>query len=104
LKLPMAQIAECRLDEVGLGAQLDRYRRLAAWVARSERRDARLHTWFSELVDLELLTLTVDTERGCCAFLEIDYRAADRRLSIGGADPDRASALDAIQSALAPAT
>ncbi len=101
--LPMAP-ASCTLDDGGLGAQLDRYRRLGGTAVSIEDGDARLVITFGVDVDTDLLNETVAVERGCCSFFTLDYDARARRLSIAIDDPARADALAALLSALRDST
>ncbi|MFZ1996638.1 MAG: hypothetical protein WAU75_21170 [Solirubrobacteraceae bacterium] len=97
--LPMAP-AGCTLDDSGLGAQLDRYRKLGRTALSIEDGDAGLMITFGPDVDVDLLRETVAVERGCCSFFALDYDASARLLSIGIDDPARAGALAALASAL----
>jgi len=103
-ELPMAT-AGCLLDNAGLAAQLDRYRRLGTTAASIAQRELKLEVWFDAGVDLDLLRETIAIEWQCCSFFTLDYDISDRRLSISVDDPDRLDALRALLSALrGPAT
>lgn len=102
-ELPMAP-ADCTLDPVRLGEQLERYRRLGAAAGQIEPGDQELVVWFEDRVDLELLAATVATERECCSFFTLDYDASRRRLSIAVDDPTRRAALAALLGALSGET
>ncbi len=93
-------VDDCALDDAGLRAQLDRYRRLGARVATAERRGLELVVVFEAPVDGELLEDTLAVERGCCSFFSIAYVPERQRLSIGVTDAARLPALEAIQTAL----
>jgi len=101
--LPMAP-AGCNLDDSGLGAQLDRYRRLGAAAVSVRADDSGLTVTFGPDLDSELLRETVAIERGCCSFFSIGYDASTRRLSIGIDDPSRADALAVLASVLRGST
>jgi hypothetical protein len=55
---------------------------------------------FAAAPDRGLLDTTIKVERGCCSFFALAYDEAARRLTVTVADPERRSALDAIQAAL----
>jgi hypothetical protein len=96
---PLA-IAQCRLDSAGLRTQADRYRRLGTTATRIERREGFLSATFGPALDERLLHETISIEGECCAFFDLDYQPADRRLSIGVAQSDQEPALDALHFAL----
>lgn len=99
IELPMA-IADCGLDQEALRAQLARYRRLGADATVTRPSSQVLTVRFGAEPDPELLRTTLAVERECCSFFALDYAAADRRLSVSVAEPGRAAALDAIETAL----
>jgi hypothetical protein len=94
-------IADCGLDEAALADQLRRYRRLGAGAVVTRRSPLKLAVDFAAEPDTDLLRTTIEVERGCCSFFTLNYEASSRRLTIAVADPDRRTALDAIQAALA---
>jgi hypothetical protein len=96
--------AGCNLDDSGLGAQLDRYRRLGATAVSVRDDDGELTVTFGPDLDVDLLRDTVAIERGCCSFFRIGYDASTRRLSIGIDDPARADALAVLASVLGDST
>jgi hypothetical protein len=51
-------------------------------------------------VDIGLLTETIDVERGCCPFFEMQPRLERRELVITVPHPEQDPALDAIADAL----
>lgn len=91
---------DCTLDELGLAAQLDRYRRLGEAARDVRQDDDELVVSFQETVDTALLMETIATERRCCPFFVLDYDASERRLSIAVADPARRDALEVLGAAL----
>jgi len=97
------RLADCRLDEVGLRDQLQRYRLLGAGVRIAERRPGQLRVEFGPDVDRGLLDETLAIERRCCGFFRLDYSDEHRELTIGVDDPGHEPALDALHVALCPA-
>lgn len=93
-------IAECKLTLPALRAQRDRYRVLGHWAERIERTPGRLHVRFASDVDEPLLAHTLDTERGCCTFLEIAHDHAPHQVTIRVSHPSQDPALDALAFAL----
>ena len=97
-ELPM--LPACRLDAGGLRLQRDRYRALSAHATAVSRRPRRLTVRFDAGVDVDLLRETVEVERGCCPFFELEYDEGRRRLAVSVAQPEHEPALDAIEHAL----
>ena len=97
-------IAACTLDPAALGAQGDRYRRLAAAAKHAQRAPDHLTVRFGDELDRTLLEQTLAIERGCCSFLAIAWDADERTLTIGVDDPSMAPALDALAEALGAAS
>jgi hypothetical protein len=90
----------CSLDAAEQAAQLERYRRLGQYAAKVEHGRSRVVVHFFDDPPNELLERTLDIERGCCPFFEIEYEPQDRRLQIAVDHPDRQPGLDAIARAL----
>jgi hypothetical protein len=99
IDLPMA-LGSCSLDETALAEQLGRYRRLGAGAVVTRRSPHELAVDFATQPDHGLLQTTIEVERGCCSFFALDYDESARRLTVAVADPERRTALDAIQAAL----
>lgn len=99
--LPMAP-GGCTLDHSELSAQLARYRQLSHSVQRIDRHGNRAEARFRDTVDLALLAEAITVERGCCSFFALDYRPAERVLSVA-VDPGREDALTVLLDALDPA-
>jgi hypothetical protein len=91
---------DCRLDDAGLRAQLDRYRRLGAHATTVELRGHELVVLFQSTLDVGTLEEALAVEQGCCSFFTITYLAQSRRLSIAVSDARRLAMLEAIRSAL----
>lgn len=72
--LPMAP-ADCTLDDSGLTAQVERYHRLSTTANTITATDRELQISFSADVDLDLLKVTIEIERGCCGFFTVGYDA-----------------------------
>jgi hypothetical protein len=90
----------CNLEPMELHEQLERYRaigRLAAWV---EQEPGRVVVRFADDPPSALIDRTVEVERDCCPFFDIDYDPAIQRLAISVDQPDRLPSLDAIVRAL----
>jgi ubiquinone/menaquinone biosynthesis C-methylase UbiE len=93
-------IAECRLDLDGARSQRDRYQAIGAGITRLARQPNRLDAWLAPEADRALVAEAIEIERECCPFFEIAFDPAERRLSVGVADPSQEPALDAIRYAL----
>jgi ubiquinone/menaquinone biosynthesis C-methylase UbiE len=93
----------CTLDAAERGVQLERYRALATHTAEVEHEPGRVVVRFSDDPPTSLLERTLEVERGCCPFFDIQYEPVSRRLVIAVEDPDRDPDLDAIAHALAQA-
>jgi hypothetical protein len=92
--------AACRLDPEGQRQQRDHYRAIGKHLDRLERKPEQLTAWFGTEVDLALVRETIEVERDCCPFYDIDLDPSERRLSLSVASPDQDPALDAIRFAL----
>jgi hypothetical protein len=88
----------CTLDATGLAAQRDRYSRLAAHVAATDRSARRLTIRFDPAVDHALLAETLAIEADCCSFFEIALEGDSAELTVPA--PEMDPALDAIAYAL----
>ena len=95
VSLPMAG---CVLDPSALEDQLGRYRELRRYVRGLSRTAGELVVDFGDDVPGELLGRTVEIERDCCSFLEIRYKADERRLTIAAEGHD--AVLAALESSL----
>ena len=76
-------IADCTLTPVGLDAQRARAGLLRAAVLGVERTPKSLALSFAKDVDRRLVGELIETERCCCAFLDVGYDERARRLHIG---------------------
>ena len=92
--------AACSLAAGELAAQLDRYRALGRRAAVVDYEPGRVVVRFADDPPTALIERTLEVERGCCPFFEIDYEPAAQRLAISVDHPDRRSSLDAIARAL----
>jgi hypothetical protein len=92
----------CRLDASGRHDQAERYRRLRASVADVRRGEDAMDVTFAPTVDLSLLRETVDVERGCCPFLDLELDAGAPALRIAVADSSHRPALSTLAEALRP--
>ena len=90
----------CSLDPDELHKQLERYRAMGRLAATVEHESDRLVVRFVGGPPTALIERTVEVERGCCPFFEIDYEPASQRLAISVDQPDRRPSLDAIAHAL----
>jgi SAM-dependent methyltransferase len=93
--------SSCSLDEADRAAQLERYRALARHAAEVEHEPGRVVVRFFDDPPTDLLERTLEVERGCCPFFDIEYEPVGRRLVIAVEDPARDRDLDAIAHALA---
>jgi hypothetical protein len=96
--LPMAP--SCALDETGLRAQYERYRRAGAGARVVERSSQRLVVDLADQVDVRLVDETIAIERECCPFYELGWDPERRRLAVAVSQPSQAPALEAIAFAL----
>jgi SAM-dependent methyltransferase len=90
----------CTLDAAERAEQLRRYRTLARHTAEVEHEPGRVVVRFANDPPASLLERTVEVERGCCPFFDIQYEPAGRRLVIAVEDPDRDRDLDALAHVL----
>jgi hypothetical protein len=90
----------CSLNADELTAQLERYRAIGRLAAAVEREPGRVVVRFAGDPPSALIERTLEVERGCCPFFEIDYDPVIRRLAISADDPDRYPGVDAIAHAL----
>lgn len=90
----------CSLAADEVAAQLDRYRALGRHAAAVDSEPGRVVVRFAVDPPRALIERTLEVERGCCPFFEIDYEPATRRLAINVDHPDRQRSLDAIARAL----
>jgi hypothetical protein len=89
-------IADCTLSDDGLEVQRSRASALRPAVERVERRPASLAVTFAAGVDRGVLDELIETERGCCSFLAIDYDEPARALRISIDDLRHTEVLDAF--------
>jgi ubiquinone/menaquinone biosynthesis C-methylase UbiE len=97
-----ARPAGCELSEAGLGAQLQRYRRLAEHVTTLERTSGKVIAEFAQDLPQDLLETTLEVERRCCPFIEATYEPRPRRLTLAVQTSDEDPGLDPLFNALAP--
>ena len=90
----------CSLDADELVAQLERYCAIGRLAARVEHEPGRVVVRFVGGPPTALIERTLEVERGCCPFFEIDYDPASQRLAISVDHPDGGPGLDAIAHAL----
>jgi hypothetical protein len=90
----------CALDEAGLRAQYERYRRAGAGARVVERTPQRIVAELDRHVDTRLVEETLAIERDCCPFYELGWDPSRQRLSVSVSQPEHAPALDAIAFAL----
>jgi hypothetical protein len=93
-------LAACRLEADELAAQLERYRAIGRLAAEMERRPGRVVVRFADDPPSALIERTLDVERGCCPFFEVEYDPATRLLTISADDLDHRPGVDAIAQAL----
>jgi hypothetical protein len=98
--LPIAP-ESCSLDDAGLTAQRERYRRLGAGATVIERDRGRIAVRVTRAVPDDLVGELISVERECCPFFELDWDPASRSFSVSVSEPRHQPALDAIAYALA---
>jgi hypothetical protein len=92
--------ASCSLDQAGLAAQLERYRRAGAGGRLLERSPRMLSVELARGTDPALVELAIETELQCCPFYVFHWDAPTRRLSIAVTQREHEPALGAIARAL----
>jgi hypothetical protein len=97
-ELPL--IAECRLDIDGLREQRDRYQALGRHATTAVRQPQQLTVQFDAGVDVRLLVETIEVERGCCPFFDMQPHLDRHELVVSVTRPEEDPALDAIAHAL----
>ena len=90
----------CQLDERGLRAQLERYRQIGGHVEALEREPRRVVVRFASDLPRDRLEAALAVERGCCAFIGVDYDPTARLLSLTVDQAAYDPALDALADAL----
>jgi hypothetical protein len=90
----------CSLDADELAAQVERYRAIGRLAAAVEHEPGRVVVRFGDDPPSALIERTLEVERGCCPFFEIDYEPATQRLAISVDHPDRHPGVEAIAYAL----
>jgi arsenite methyltransferase len=93
--------AACALDGAGMAEQGERYARLGASAARITRSPGHLEVELGPETDAELVRELVDSERGCCPFLDIEHDEQRGLLTIA-ARTEHDEVLGAIHGALTP--
>jgi hypothetical protein len=96
-----ARPAGCGLSEAGLGAQLQRYRRLAEYVTSLERTRGKVVAEFAPDLPQGLLETILEVERRCCPFIEATYEPGPGRLTLAVQTSDHDPRLDSLFRALA---
>lgn len=86
----------CSLTEEGLAAQAGRAAAVRASVLELEREPGTLRVRFGADVDEAVVERLVETERGCCSFLELAWDARARELSVAAPEGTNTEAVGAI--------
>jgi hypothetical protein len=97
---PRLMVPSCSLNEAGLRAQRERYRRLGAGAAVVEHTTRQLIVNLSESLGGEEIEELIVTERRCCPFFDLDWTPEARRLTIAVSRDEDEAALEAIAFAL----
>lgn len=90
----------CSLDADELVAQLERYRAIGRLAVGVEHEPGRVVVRFAGDPPSALIERTLQVERGCCPFFEVNYESGSRRLAISVDHPEHRPGLDAIAHAL----
>jgi hypothetical protein len=98
-RLPMAP-PYCSLDEIGLSAQLDRYRNVGEAATLLERSPQRVRIQLGKAVPDDVVSELIEVEKSCCPFFDLRWDPSSRQLSIGVSRSDEEPALDALVYAL----
>ena len=94
--LPLIAPEGCTLSPDALREQFGRASRLAPAVAKVSRSTTGLRVAFGGEVDDALVEELIETERGCCSFLALDY--SGRMLRIESEDPRGGEVMDRLAS------
>jgi hypothetical protein len=97
---PLPVAPSCALDDAGLRAQFERYRRVGAGARLIGRTRSRVVVDLDERADTRLVEELLDIERACCPFFELGWEPDRRRLTVSVAHAEHEPALDAIVFAL----
>jgi hypothetical protein len=95
---PMAP--SCALDEPGLLAQRERYRRAGRGARIVRRTRRRVVVDLGASVDTNDVDELIAVERECCPFFELQWAPELRRLSVSVSRAEHEPAIDAILHAL----
>lgn len=93
-------MASCGLDQAGLRAQRERYRRAGEGARLVERTRRHLVVDLDQHADTRLIEQAIAIERGCCPFFDLQWTPSRQRLSVSVSHRDQEPALDAIAFAL----
>jgi hypothetical protein len=93
-------LTACSLEPDELHEQLERYRAIGRRAAAVEHEPGFVVVRFDDDPPSVLIERTLEVERGCCSFFEIDYKPGTQRLVISVDQPDRRPSLDSIAHAL----
>jgi hypothetical protein len=90
----------CSLDQAGLAAQLERYRRVGRGGRLLERSPRALTVELAAGTDSALVEQAIAIERECCPFYEFHWDPRARRLSIAVTRREHEPALGVIARAI----
>jgi hypothetical protein len=90
----------CALDETGLRAQYERYRRAGEGARVLDRTPRRLVVGLDEHLDTTLVDELLAIERECCPFFGLSFEPGAMRLTVSVSRVEHEPALDAISFAL----
>jgi len=93
-------VANCALDEAGLRAQYEGYRRAGKGARVRDRTPRRLVVDLDQHVDTKLVDELLAIERECCPFFDLSWERQARRLTVSVSRAEHEPALDAISFAL----
>ena len=93
-------VSACCLGPEELHEQLERYRAIGRVAAAVAHEPGRVVVRFADDPPSDLIQRTLEVERGCCPFFDIDYAPATQRLVISVDQPDRRPSLGAIAHVL----
>ena len=92
--------AACSLAPDERHEQLERYRAIGRLAARVEHQPGRVVVRLADDPPGGLIERTIEVERRCCPFFDIDYDPSTQQLAISVDQSDRRPSLDAIAHAL----
>lgn len=99
-----SSVPSCSLSVEDLGRQQRRYSEIGRAAVVRRRTESAIELELSDKVDERLVHETIEIERSCCPFFDLDFDADHHVLAIVVTDDFHRPALDAIDQALSDLT